>query len=328
MELLWAGAIAVAILLYVVLDGFDLGIGMLFPFAQDERERQTMMNSIAPVWDGNETWLIVTGASLFAAFPTVYAILLPAFYLPLMLMLMALILRGVAFEFRHKTPRMRWVWDTGFVGGSYVATFCQGAAVGAIVACLPVEGTRFAGDSWSWLGAFPLVCGLGLCLGYALLGATWLAAKTEGRTRDLGYEIAPKLLAGVIVFLAIAFVQALFLENRIMERWLDRPALLIFPILGNLAAWMLVRSLRRRLDPWPFRCVAVIFVMAFGTLAVSFWPYMVPYSITIEQAAAPPASLSFLFWGAGLFVYPLTLFYTGFVYWVFRGKVGHDAGYH
>ncbi|MGI4764177.1 MAG: cytochrome d ubiquinol oxidase subunit II [Janthinobacterium lividum] len=323
----WAGALALSLLLYVLLDGFDLGIGMLFPFAPSERVRRHMLSSISPIWDGNETWLVVAGTTLFGAFPLVYAIVVSAFYLPIILMLVALILRGVAFEFRYKAiPGMRRVWDAGFVLGSFVATFVQGTAVGALVAELPVENGRFVGGPLFWFQPLALACGVGLCIGYALMGACWLVAKSEGGTRDFGYRVMPRLGAALLVFLVTAFAVAIARHFQVMDRWVDRPILAIFPIVGIVAGGAMVWAWRNRRDRWLFACASAIFASAFGTLAVSFLPFMVPFTITIEQAASPHSSLTFMFWGAGIIVLPLTLFYTAAVYWIFRGKID-DLGY-
>lgn len=324
---IWAGIVAFSILLYVVLDGFDLGIGILFGTTRHEPHRRQMMAAVAPLWDGNETWLVVIGTSLFAAFPVVYAIFLSALYLPVILLLIALIFRGVAFEFRYKSEGMRWVWDWGFFLGSLVAAFVQGAAIGAMVDQLPVENNQFVGSTFFWLTPFAICCGFGLILGYCLLGAGWLVLKTEGPLRAWAYRRVPWLLGAVLVFLAIAFVYALAQHLSVMDRWLDRPVLYIFPIIGALAAAGVWWGARVERDHMPFLMTVVIFLCAFGTMAVSFWPYMIPYTITIEQAAAPTSSLAFLFWGAGLIVMPIILIYTATVYWIFRGKIHEVSGY-
>ncbi|MBE7211877.1 MAG: cytochrome d ubiquinol oxidase subunit II [Gluconacetobacter diazotrophicus] len=318
----WAGALALSLLLYVLLDGFDLGIGMLFPFAPDERARRHLLSSISPVWDGNETWLVVAAATLFGAFPLVYSIAISAFYLPVIVMLAALILRGVAFEFRYKAgPTMRLVWDAGFVGGSFVATFVQGTTVGAFAAELPISDGRFTGGPFFWLQPLALCCGVGLCIGYALMGACWLVGKTENETRGFGYRVLPGLAGALLLFLALSFAISLGRHLQVMHRWQDRPALVVFPLVGLLAMAALAMGWKRRRDGWMFPAGAAIFASAFGTLAASFLPYMVPFSLTIEQAAAPPASLAFMFWGAGIIVLPITLLYTGAVYFIFRGRV-------
>lgn len=322
----WAAALALSLLLYVVLDGFDLGIGMLFAIAPNELARRHMMQSISPVWDGNETWLVVAAATLFGAFPLVYSVLLSAFYLPLIVMLLALILRGVAFEFRYRAVGLKRVWDVGFSGGSFVATFMQGATVGALVQELPMQGVRYVGGPFGWLSPFALLCGLGLCLGYALLGAGWLTYKTETDTRDLGYRYMPWLLGGVLLFLLAAGAYALSMQLRVLHRWVELPAMLVLPLLGLLACGGMVVAIRRRIDWLPFLMTAVIFAAAFATLAASFLPYMVPFTITLDQAASPESSLSFMFWGAGIVVLPITVIYTLAVYWIFKGKV-QLAGY-
>jgi cytochrome bd ubiquinol oxidase subunit II len=316
----WAALLALATLLYVMLDGFDLGVGILFAFA-GETDRRKMLSAISPVWDGNETWLVVTGTVLFGAFPRAYAALLSAFYLPLVLMLCALILRGVAFEFRYKSIGFRWFWDLGFTGGSLVATFMQGMTVGALVEGLPMKEGHYIGGTLGWFSPFAALCGFGLVLGYCLLGASWLVRKCDGALRERAYRLLPLLTIGVLVFLAIAFVAALTMHLGLMDRWLERPYLLIFPLIGALSAFGLFKAARQQNDAAPFRFAALIFAAAFGTLACSFWPYMIPFALAVEQAAAPPASLAFMFWGAGLFVMPLTLIYTVIVYRVFRGKV-------
>jgi cytochrome d ubiquinol oxidase subunit II len=327
LPVIWAGILAFAILVYVVLDGFDLGIGILFGTTGNPHFRGQMMDSVAPVWDGNETWLLVVGAGLFATFPAVYAIFLSAFYLPVILLLIALIFRGVAFEFRYKTERMRWVWDWGFFLGSAIAAFVQGAAIGAMVNQLPVEDGRFAGTPFFWLTPFAVVCGIGLVIGYCLLGVTWLILKTEGEMRDWAYRRAPWLLGAVLAFLAIVFAYALALELDIMRRWIDRPILWLFPVIGAAAAAGCFLGIKQERDAVPFSMTVLIFLCAFGTMAVSFWPYMVPGSLTIEQAAAPASSLRFMFWGAGLFVMPVILVYTITVYWIFRGKISTSGHY-
>jgi len=326
----WAAVLALGLALYVILDGFDLGVGILFAFTRDEAVRRRMLSAISPVWDGNETWLIIGGTVLWAAFPKVYALILSAFYLPICLMLAGLILRGVAFEFRQKaSERTRLVWDLGFAAGSLVAAFVQGAAVGALVHGLPVtpEG-RFAGDgAFAWVSSFSLLCGLGLCLGDALMGAAWLVLKSDGPLRDRGYRTIPGLLAAVLVFLAFAFTAALEMDLPVMHRWIDRPWLAVFPAMGVLAVILIIRGLRRRKDSWPFAGAVTIFVAAFATLAASFLPYIVPFSLTIKEAAAPVRSLAFIFWGAGIVVLPLTLAYTVMVYTVFKGKVAGGSEY-
>jgi cytochrome bd ubiquinol oxidase subunit II len=325
MVMFWVTLLAVSILIYVLLDGFDLGVGMLFGVASNEARRHAMMSAVAPVWDGNETWLVVSGVILWGAFPVVYSILMSAFYLPVLLMLAGLILRGVAFEFRYRAERLRWIWSASFAGGSLVAAFTQGLMVGALVQGLPISDGRYVGGEFGWFSPFAVLCGIGLCVGYALLGTCWLVRKCEDEVRDDAYRLIPYLSAALLVFLIVVLVYALADNFRVMTRWLDRPFLFVFPAAGMLAAIMLAASIQRRQDALPFLMVAVIFAAAFGTLAISFWPYMIPFSITVEQAAAPHSSLAFMFWGAGLFVFPLMLLYTAISLTVFRGKVVTSA---
>jgi len=328
LQIYWAGLIAFAILVYVILDGFDLGVGILFGTTGDEQFRGTMMSAIAPVWDGNETWLILVGASLFGAFPMIYAIFLPAFYLPVALLLFALIFRGVAFEFRYRTEKRRWLWDWGFFLGSTIAAFVQGAAIGTMVQELPVVNGQYAGGSFEWVNGFSILCGVGLVIGYALLGACWLVLKTRGLLQDWAYARVGWLLTGVLVFLVLAFFFALDENLRVMNRWAETPWLIVFPAIGALATIALFVGCRsRNSDHLPFIMTAIIFASAFLTLAGSFWPYMIPYSVTIAEAAAPPESLTFMFYGAGIIVFPVVLIYTCVVYWIFRGKVSEQTGY-
>ena len=324
----WGGVLAFSILIYVLLDGFDLGVGILFGLNRSEEQRRDMMTSIAPVWDGNETWLIVIGTVLFGAFPLVYAIFLSALYLPVSLLLVALILRGVAFEFRYKTRRGRWIWDLGFSAGSAIAAFVQGAGIGMMVSGIRVENGVFAGGPFDWVAPFPLLCGLGLVVGYALLGAAWLVLKTSGPLRVWAYRWLPWLMTGVIVFVALALVGTLIADYRVVDRWFAHPGLFTLPVLASLAALGLYIGVLRRRDRVPYLMASVLFLIAFLMLGASFWPWMVPYKLTLSQAAAPDASLSFLFYGAGIVILPVILIYTGIVYWVFRGKVRPGGGYH
>jgi cytochrome d ubiquinol oxidase subunit II len=326
MIMFWVTLLAISILLYVLLDGFDLGIGILFGLTNSETNRRAMQAAVAPIWDGNETWLVVTAVILWGAFPIVYATLLSAFYLPLILMLGGLILRGVAFEYRNKTERARWVWDLSFAGGSFVAAFFQGLTVGAIVEGLPMANGQYAGGDFGWLSPFAAICGVGLCLGYALLGACWLVNKSQGEVREAAYRLIPYLSVGLLVFLIVVFIYALAEHLRVMDRWMERPYLFVFPIVAALAALVLANSVQYRRDHLPFPMVFLIFLSAFGTLAASFWPYMIPFVVTVDEAAAPHSSLAFMFWGEGLFVFPLMLIYTFINYMVFRGKVTSTSG--
>ena len=320
----WAAVIAFAILMYVVLNGYDLGVGILFGTQTNEQHRAMMMGAIAPYWDGNETWLVLTGAGLFAAFPMVYAILLPAFYLPVALMLFGIAFRGVAFEFRERSTAMRPVWDQGFFIGSLIIAFVQGAAIGAMVQELHVVDGRYAGGGFDWVTPFAIFCGIGAVLGYALLGAAWLVLKTDGELRDWAYRRLPWLLGGVVAVLMIVFVYALVKQLHVFDRWSTHPVLLLLPLAAGLAIGGLVLGVRQR-DGLPFAMAVVAVAFSFLTLAASFWPYMIPYTVTVEDAAAPPQSLEFFFWGGGLVVFPIVLIYTAAVFWIFRGKVGKVA---
>ena len=328
MVMFWVTLLAVSILIYLLLDGFDLWIGMLFSVASDESRKRAMMSAVAPIWDGNETWLVVSGVILWGAFPVVYSILMSAFYLPVLLMLAGLILRGVAFEFRSKAERMRWIWDAGFAGGSLAAAFIQGMTVGALVEELKISNSQYTGGEFGWFSPFAVLCGVGLCFGYTLLGACWLVRKCEGDVREKAYRLIPYLAIGVLAFLLVVFGYALAENLRVTHRWLERPYLFAFPAIGVGAAVVAAESVRSRRDGVPFYMVALIFAAAFGTLAISFWPYMIPFSITIEEAAAPYSSLAFMFWGEGLFVFPLMLLYTVISYSVFRGKVRPTADHY
>ena len=327
MVMFWVSLLAISILLYVLLDGVDLGVGLLFGLASGETRRGGMLSAVAPIWDGNETWLVVTAVILWGAFPVVYANLLSAFYLPLIVMLLGLILRGVAFEFRYKTQRLRWIWDLSFAGGSLIATFIQGMTVGALVEGLPFTNGEYSGGAVGWLTPFAVLCGIGLCLGYALLGACWLVRKCEGDVRDVAHRQIPVLAVGVLTVLVVVFGYALAENLPILHRWIDRPYLFVFPAFGAMAAIVLALSIVKHNDYLPFYMVTVIFMSAFGTLALSFWPYMIPSVFTVQQAASPQSSLVFMFWGCGLIVFPLMLIYTIVSYSVFRGKVRETTGY-
>ncbi|WP_374546407.1 cytochrome d ubiquinol oxidase subunit II [Rhodoblastus sp.] len=320
LALFWAGVIAFAILLYVVLDGFDLGIGMLFGATRDKELRDEMMGAIAPYWDGNETWLIIVGASLFAAFPTVYAVFLPAFYLPVLLLLFGLIFRGVAFEFRGRGGPSH-IWNVGFWAGSGVVAFVQGAAVGAMILGIPVKDGQYVGGPFEWLRPLPVLCGIGLMFGYALLGAGWLILKSPTRLRDWAYERAPFLARGMTAILALATLVTFFQAEGVIARLVERPWAAIFVLTGALSLWGVSRGIKARRDGRPFLFTILFFLSAFAFLAAAFWPYMIPYSVTVANAAAPESSLSFLFWGAGLVALPVVLIYSAVVHSMFWGKL-------
>ena len=324
----WAVLIGISVLVYVLLDGFDLGVGILFGTTRRPEFRSEMLAAIAPVWDGNETWLILVGASLFGAFPTVYAIFLSAFYLPVALLLVALIFRGVAFEFRERAGRLRVIWDRGFVVGSLIAAFVQGAAIGAMVQELEIADGRYVGGAFDWASAFSILCGVGLVIGYALLGAAWLVYKTEGDLRDWAAARMHRLLFATVGFVVLALIFAASTHLRVLQRWLDHPWLLVFPLVSAVAAVLLYRWQRhQRSDGLPFILTGLIFLAALVMLCGSFWPYIVPFSVTIDQAAAPEESLEFMFYGAALIVFPIVLIYTVARYWIFRGKVRPDDDY-
>jgi cytochrome d ubiquinol oxidase subunit II len=325
LALFWAGVIALSIMVYVILDGFDLGVGILFGSARDETQRMQMMNTIAPFWDGNETWLVIVGAGLFATFPVVYAVFLGAFYIPVLLLLFGLIFRGVAFEFRHRSGNLRWLWDWGFVLGSIVVAFVQGAAVGAMMRGIAVSHGQFAGTSFDWLHPFAVLTGIGLVFGYALLGAGWMVVKSDGVLRDWAYARVPWLVLIVFVIIAACFATVLLIDTgAVAQNHLrERPWGGVFPLLGVVALLAVLLAARVRRDPLPFAFTVLFFLCAFLTLGVMFWPYMVPYQITVANAAAPDVSLRFLFYG-GVVVLPVIAIYTIGVYWVFRGKV-HDG---
>jgi cytochrome bd ubiquinol oxidase subunit II len=326
LALFWAGVIACAILLYVVLDGLDLGVGVLFGTTREEAHRAGMMGTIAPFWDGNETWLVVIGAGLFGAFPDVYAVFLGAFYLPVLLLLLGLIFRGVAFEFRFRSERMRWVWDWGFFLGSTVVAFVQGAAIGAMIRGIPVVDGQYAGSPFGWLHPFAILTGIGLVLGYALLGAGWLVLKSEGELRDWAYRRIPWLAAGALAALALAFGVTFDYSVLARSDLQARTWGIALPVIGVLAlAGLAVGVHRKRHEAVPFALTVVFFLAAFLSLGVMFWPYMIPYSVTVANAAAPEASLLFLFYG-GVVVLPVIAAYTIGVYWVFRGKVRKGYG--
>ncbi len=326
----WAGLIAFAVLAYVLLDGFDLGVGILFPALKGRDERDLAMNTIAPVWDGNETWLVLGGGGLFAVFPLAYAIIMPALYAPIIAMLLGLIFRGVAFEFIHRARHVRWFWEWGFCAGSVVATLAQGVALGALVQGVVVEGRAYAGGWWDWLTPFSMLTGLALVVGYTLLGATWLVMKTEGRIRAQARSIAWGAALGTLALIGLVSLWTPFLNPVYLDRWFGWPTValsLIMPSLVAGAAWLLLDGLRRENDVRPFVAGLLIFALCFLGIGISFYPFIVPPTLTIAQAAAPDSSLAFLLVGAAVLI-PMILAYTGYAYWVFRGKVRPGDGYH
>jgi len=320
LELFWAGLIAVSILVYVTLDGFDLGVGVLFGTAREEAVRAEMMDAIAPVWNGNETWLVMIGASLYAAFPVAYAVFMGAFYIPILLLLFGLIFRGVAFEFRYRTERMRPFWDRGFFLGSTVIAFVQGAAVGAMIRGIPVSNGQYSGGAFGWLAPFPIVTGIGLVLGYALLGAAWLVLKSGGVSRDWARRRIPWLAAAVVAVMLVAFMGTANLSSLARGNLQARPWGILFNATGIVALIGVFTGALGKRDGFPFAMTVLFFLSAFLSLGALFWPYMIPYTVTVGNAAAPDASLRFLFYGAVL-VLPLVAVYTIRVYRIFRGKI-------
>lgn len=331
LPLIWAGLIAFAVLAYVVLDGFDLGIGMLFPLFKDEKDRDVMMNSVAPVWDGNETWLVLGGGGLLAAFPLAYAVILPALYAPLIAMLLGLIFRGVAFEFRWRTTRAKPVWDWSFAIGSFVATLMQGIALGGLIQGIKVADRAYAGGWWDWLTPFSLLTGVSLVIGYTLLGACWLIIKTDGALQDRCYLLARRLSVLLVAMIGLVSLWTPFLDAQFLSRWFTWPNIVItapMPILVLVVAGILWRGLHdHRREKTPFIAALSLFVLSYIGLGISFWPLMVPPSITFYDAAAPDSSLGFLLVGAVILL-PIILAYTAYAYWVFRGKVDRHAHYH
>ncbi len=328
LTLIWIGIIGLGVFMYVLMDGFDLGVGILFPFAPDEEGRDVMMNSVAPVWDGNETWLILGGAGLLAAFPMVYAVFLPALYIGVFLLLAGLIFRGIAFEFRFKARSSRYLWNWSFFGGSLVATFAQGVVVGAYIQGFETEGFRYVGGALDWLTPFTVMTGLALVAGYSLLGATWLILKTEGPLQDWAYAVAQRLLVVVLLFFVIISIWTPLAEARVMERWMGNLQWLwVFPVLTLGASLWLWNSIQRRKEGVPFIATMTLFIAFYVGLLISMWPLAVPPDHTFWDAASAPDTQLFLLIGV-LFLIPIILGYTAWTYWVFRGKVRPGMGYH
>lgn len=330
LPLVWAATLGVAVTLYVLLDGFDLGLGILFPVTPAETDRDVMMNTVAPFWDGNETWLVLGGGGLFVAFPLAYGIIMPALYLPVIIMLLALVFRGVAFEFRWVAKPNHALWDHAFAWGSIVATFMQGVILGGLLQGIPVVDNAFAGTALDWLTPFPLFTGLSLVAGYALLGTTWLVMKTEGEIAAVSRRRAKVLLGIVLVSMVVISLWTPIAFERILVRWFTLPnAILLAPIplLTASAAFLCWRGLERGEEVTPFFAAVALFLLGFLGLVVSNAPYLVPPSVTVWQAAASPSSQIFMLVGV-LVMLPVILAYTVFVYWTFRGKVRPGEGYH
>jgi cytochrome d ubiquinol oxidase subunit II len=325
----WAAILGVAVALYVVLDGFDLGIGILFPLAKDDAERDRMLASIAPFWDGNETWLVLGGGGLLVAFPRAYSIIMPAFYLPIVMMLLALVFRGVTFEFRGLAQH-KPLWNGVFAAGSTVAGLCQGFVLGGLVQGVNVRNGAFAGGAFDWATPFGLLCALGVVAGYALLGATWLMLKTDG---DMAHRAAAKakvLLVAVLLFMAAVSLYTPLTNPRIAQRWFTLPNLFYLspvPVLTAIVAVAQWRSIAARRELAPFLLSVALFLLGYLGLVISTFPYIVPPALTIPAAAAAPSSQAFMLIGT-LVLLPLILGYTALTYWLFRGKVAEGAAYH
>ena len=327
---IWAMVIAFAVLAYVLLDGFDLGVGILFPCFTRGAQRDYAMNTVAPVWDGNETWLVLGGGGLYATFPLAYSVILPALYAPIIIMLLGLVFRGVAFEYRWRSERGRGIWDLAFFGGSFVAAFAQGVALGALIQGIPVEGRAYAGGWWDWLSPFSLLTGLALVVGYALLGATWLMVKTRGELEERARTLAWRAAWGTLAMIAAVSLWTPFLHEKFMARWFEYPQILYVapvPVLVVAAGTLLFRGLDLKRGLQAFLAAECLFLLSYVGLAISLYPHIVPPTISIWQAASPDRSLGFLLVGAVILI-PLILAYTAYGYWVFRGKLDPDEGYH
>uniref|UniRef100_UPI003BA99CEE cytochrome d ubiquinol oxidase subunit II n=1 Tax=Stappia sp. TaxID=1870903 RepID=UPI003BA99CEE len=331
LPLIWAMLIAVAVFMYVVLDGFDLGIGILFPTARSSAERDVMMNSVAPVWDGNETWLVLGGGGLYAVFPLAYSVLMPALYAPLIAMLIGLVFRGVVFEFRFKSsPERRGIWDIAFFLGSLTAALAQGIALGAIVQGIDVEGRAYAGGWLDWFTPFSLMTGVAVVIGYALLGATWLIWKCEGPMQAHFREKAQVLGIAMLGAITVVSLWTPLLDDGFAARWFEMPQIIYtlpVPAMVVVLALVLFRSITGTRDAVPFLASLGLFLVTYIGLGISLYPNIVPPSIDIWQAAAPDSSLLFLLVGAAVLI-PMILAYSAYAYWVFRGKVRAGEGYH
>ncbi len=329
LPLIWAGILGIAVAFYVILDGFDLGIGILFPFAENDAERDRMLASIAPFWDGNETWLVLGGGGLLVAFPRAYSIIMPAFYLPLIVMLLALVVRGVTFEFRAIAQRKPF-WNAVFAGGSTLAGLCQGFVLGGLVQGVKIENGAYAGGPLDWATPFGLLCALGVVAGYALLGTTWLILKTDGDMARRAAVRTKVLLVAVLVFMAAVSIYTPLSSARIAQRWFAMPNLVYLapvPILTASIAFAQWRWIEARREAAPFLATIALFLLGYLGLVISSFPYIVPPTLTIRDAAAAPSSQTFMLIGT-LVLFPVILGYTAFTYWLFRGKVREGAAYH
>lgn len=329
LTIIWACIIVFAVFVYVVMDGFDLGIGILFPSFDVGHERDTAMNSIAPFWDGNETWLVLGGGGLLAAFPLAYGLILSALYAPIIAMLLALIFRGVAFEFRWRDPAHRAFWDAAFTSGSFLAALSQGVVLGALLQGINVSGRAYAGGWWDWLTPFSLLTGVGVVVAYALIGATWLILKTEGELQRQAVRHAWRFGAATLTAIVAVSLVTPFLEGNYFDHWLTYPNIMLVapvPILVAIASYAFARSLKAGRELAPFLLTLFVFLLCFVGVGISIFPYVVPGAVTIWEAATDPSSQIFMLIGTSVVV-PVILIYTGWAYWVFRGKVDAD-GYH
>jgi cytochrome bd ubiquinol oxidase subunit II len=329
LPLVWLFLIALAIFMYVLLDGFVLGIGILFPFAPSDEDRNAMMMSVAPIWDGNETWLVLGTGGLLAVFPFAYAIVLPALYLPFILMLLGLVFRGIAFEFRFKANRSRRIWDRSFLIGSLIATFSQGIVLGAFVQGFDMDGSRYAGGALDWLTPFGVLTGLALIAGYALLGSTWMIIKAPGALEAWARRVSVRLLVAVLVAIALISLWVPVMDNRISERWFSLPNFYFLsqvPLLTLVAGYLHWRATVKGWHVAPFVLTMALFTLGYAGLAISLWPNIVPHEIPYWEASADPSSQMFLLIGT-LITLPAVLFYFGYAYYVFRGKASRELSY-
>ena len=326
----WTVILGVGIFFYVLLDGFDLGVGMLYGFMPDTRSRNMVMNAIAPVWDGNETWLVLGGVALLAAFPLAFAILIPALYFPILVMLLALVFRGVAFEFRFRDAEHKTFWDHGFFYGSLIATMAQGMMLGAFIQGFKVEGRVFAGGPLDFLTPFSVLTGIALVFGYGLLGAGWLVLKTEDDIQARARRYGRVCLAGVVISIVVVSLWTPLANDAVFSRWFSWPNILILspvPVATALVAWATWRALGGASQSGGFIGAVGLFALSYIGITISLFPMIVPHHYTLMQAASPPGTQAFLLVGT-LFLLPVILFYSGWSYWVFRGKVRADVGYH
>jgi cytochrome bd ubiquinol oxidase subunit II len=325
MIMVWTAVLALSILAYTLLDGIDLGVGILMGLTPEERWRQRMFSAVGPLWDGNEAWLIGAGAVLWGAFPIVFSMLMSAYQLPILLMLAGLVVRRVACGCRVKIEPVRSICDASFCCGSLVAAFMQGVMVGGLVEGLPLSDNGYAGGEFGWISPFAVICGIGLCFGYSLLGASWIFYKSEGGLRDQARQFVEYLAGGLLAFFTFLFLYALVGDERVMSRWLDHPYLLAIPATGAVASFLLSVTTRYRRDDLAFYTGMMIFAVGFVTLAISFWPYMIPFSVTIDQAAAASARLTSMF-PLGAFALPLLMLYMITNHAVFRGRRRRASG--